>query len=147
MMTVPTTAVAEKLTDENYLIEEFEKHKGQFVITPEFTVERLIAILKSEGLGRDEYYYLTFNGRQAKVHPIMPGKIFISLERLDRNKYKRLTAMAKVSHFDQPGLFGTSKKNRQASGAMEQYNKKVKQDVLKACAGLRMMTEICWQIN
>jgi len=146
-MNYTETAVADKLSDENYLIDEFNKHKGQFVITPDFTVERLLAMLRSAQGQDKEYYFLTFNGKKPSVHRVQPGKFFIALEKIDRHKYKKLVSIAKLTHHDQPSIFGTSKKNNQARSAMEQYNQKVRADVVRSCEGMELMTKICWQIG
>lgn len=82
---------------------EFEKLKGQFVITDSWRIERLVAI------GEDEwdYYYITYDGRKLKwntcVGRIMPLKGY--LRDKDYNEFIRL---AKLNHYDQATLWGNS---------------------------------------
>ena len=82
---------------------EFEKLKGQFVITDSWRIERLVAI------GEDEwdYYYITYDGRKLTwntcVGRIMPLKGY--LRDKDYNEFIRL---AKLNHYDQATLWGNS---------------------------------------
>ena len=65
--------------DENLkkILDEFEKLKGQFVITCSWEIERLVAV------GQDDmdYYYITYDGRKLKwntcVGRLMPLKGFL----------------------------------------------------------------------
>lgn len=138
---------AEKMSDIDYLREEFERYKGQFIITPDFTVERLLAMVKSTKGEQQEYFFMTFNGKRASLHKLSHGNIFITLAGIDRNKYKKLMSIAKLSHHDQPSIFGTNKKDAQAHTAMIEFNMKIKQQAYKICEGMQLLTEICWQIN
>lgn len=80
---------------------QFEKLKGQFVITASWAIERLVAI------GEDEldYYWITYDGRKLMwntcVGRLMPLKGYL------RDKdYAELIRLAKLNHFDQATLWG-----------------------------------------
>lgn len=84
-------------SNKKLILEEFEKLKGQFVITMEYKVERLVAI------GEDDmdYYWITYDGRKLSFHTCVGGLIplkgyikdehYNEFERLaDLNDYDRL---------------------------------------------------------
>lgn len=90
------------MTDNLTIIkEEFERLKGQFVITASWRIERLVAIGEDE----HDYYYITYNGRKLTwntgVGSIVPLKGY--LRDKDYNEFVRL---AKLNHFDQATLWG-----------------------------------------
>ena len=84
----------------NRILEEFEKYKGQLVITDfDWKVERLVAI------GDDEfdYYYITYDGRELNWHTCV-GKV-IPLKGYIRNEdYNGIVRIAKLNHYDQVDL-------------------------------------------
>lgn len=78
------------------ILEEFEKLKGQFVITSSWEIERFVSV------GEDEmdYYYITYDGREfiwnTCVGRLMPLKGYL------RDKdYQELIRLAKLNHYDQ----------------------------------------------
>jgi hypothetical protein len=78
------------------ILKEFEQLKGQFIITMDDRVERLIAI----GDDTEDYYYITYNGRKAIWHScvgrIIPLKGYIRSE-----DYDSLIRLAKLNDYDQ----------------------------------------------
>ena len=62
------------------ILEEFEKMKGQFIITQMGNIERLIAI----GDDSEDWYYITFNGRELHwsscVGRIIPLKGYLRIK-------------------------------------------------------------------
>ena len=119
------------------ILGEFEKYKGQFVITDMNVVERLI------GIGEDEwdYYYITWDGRRTHwntcVGAIIPLKGFIK----DKD-YERLVRIAKLNHFDSAEMY------RINTPEIKEYIKKVREEVenLSRKNG-RYLAPICWEIN
>jgi len=77
------------------ILTEFDLLKGQFVIISNSKIERLVAI----GDDGDDYYYITFDGRNFRwstcVGRVMP------LKGLLRDKdYNELVRLAELNHYD-----------------------------------------------
>lgn len=93
------------MTDNLTLIKaEFEKLKGQFVITDRWRIERLIAI------GEDEYdyYYVTYDGRELHWNTCV-GRVVPLKGYLRDEDYAEFIRLAKLNHFDQLTLWGNDK--------------------------------------
>jgi hypothetical protein len=77
------------------IINEFDKLKGQFVITASHMIERLVAI----GDDGEDYYYITYTGREFKwyscVGRVMPLKGYL----IDED-YNELVRLANLNHYD-----------------------------------------------
>ena len=124
--------------DENLkkILDEFEKLKGQFVITFSWEIERLVAV------GQDDmdYYYITYDGRKLKwnscVGRLMPLKGFLRDE-----DYKELVRLAKLNHFDQIGLWGNDKPEETS-----QFNEAHKKEITKIKEPDEFLTEIFWKL-
>ncbi len=88
------------IDNKTLIIQEFEKLKGQFVITQSHKIERLIAVID----GEDDYYWVTYNGRKTTwntcVGSLVPLKGYLRDE--DYNEFIRL---AKINHRDQETLW------------------------------------------
>lgn len=125
------------MDNKTIILAEFEKMKGQFVITASWNIERLVAI------GEDEYdyYYVTYNGRKftwnTGVGSLVPLKGY--LRDKDYNEFVRL---AKLNHYDQVTLWG----NKEPEVA-EQYAIQHKQELMKIDERDKFLTEICWDLN
>lgn len=124
--------------DENLkkILDEFEKLKGQFVITCSWEIERLVAV------GQDDmdYYYITYDGRKLKwntcVGRLIPLKGFLRDE-----DYKELVRLAKLNHFDQIGLWGNDKPEETS-----QFNEVHKKEITKIKEPDEFLTEIFWKL-
>ena len=124
--------------DENLkkILDEFEKLKGQFVITCSCEIERLVAV------GQDDmdYYYITYDGRKLKwntcVGRLMPLKGFLRDE-----DYKELVRLAKLNHFDQIGLWGNDKPEETS-----QFNEAHKKEITEIKEPNEFLTEIFWKL-
>ena len=124
--------------DENLkkILDEFEKLKGQFVITCSWEIERLVAV------GQDDmdYYYITYDGRKLKwnscVGRLMPLKGFLRDE-----DYKELVRLAKLNHFDQIGLWGNDKPEETS-----QFNEAHKKEITEIKEPDEFLTEIFWKL-
>ena len=64
------------------ILSEFEELKGQFVITESWDIERLIAI----GDDEQDYYYVTYNGRETKWNTCV-GSVIPLKGRLTEKEY------------------------------------------------------------
>lgn len=92
------------MTDNKTLIlQEFEKLKGQFVITSSWRIERLIAI----GEDIHDYYYITYDGRKLKWNTCV-GRVVPLKGHLRKKDYDEFVRLAKLNHFDQATLWGNS---------------------------------------
>lgn len=114
------------------ILKEFESHKGQFVITESWDIERLIAI----GDDEQDYYYVTYNGRETKWNTCV-GSIIPLKDRLTEKEYHNFVRMAKLNHFDQVGVWGHD----------EEFAIKHKEEMSKVNGTDKYLTEICWDLN
>lgn len=119
------------------ILREFEKLKGQFVITCSHKIERLVAV------GEDEwdYYWITYNGRKFTwntcVGSLMPLKGYL------RNKdYNELVRLANLNHYDQITYWGLNDQEE-----AKEINLKHKHELMKLGENERFLTEICWDLN
>ena len=92
------------------ILTTFEELKGQFVITTSHHIERLVAI----GDDGDDYYWVTFNGRELVwntcVGRIMPLKGYLRDE-----DYLELIRLAKLNHSAIAFLVFVQQKNQTLS--------------------------------
>jgi hypothetical protein len=84
----------------NRILKVFEELKGQFVITESWEVERLVAI----GGDEQDYYYVTYNGRETKWNTCV-GKLVRLKNKIDDEDYHKFIRLAKINHFDQENLW------------------------------------------
>ena len=125
------------MTDNKSLIlAEFEKLKGQFVITSSWKIERLVAV----GEDDHDYYWITYDGRKFTwntcVGRIMPLKGHL----LDRD-YNELVRLAKLNHYDQVTIWG----NKNPDEA-EQFNLNHKAELTQLNEPDRFLTPVCWDL-
>jgi hypothetical protein len=111
------------------ILEEFEKYKGQFVITILWKIERLVAV----GDDGDDYYYITYNGRDLHwnscVGRIMPLKGYL------RDKdYNELVRIAKLNHYDQLII-------------KEEFDKSLDKYLSKYSENEKILTDFCWDLE
>ena len=110
------------------ILEEFEKLKGQFVITDLWTIERLVAI----GDDGEDWYYITYDGRDIKWSSCV-GRVIQLKNKIDNKDYEHLIHIAKLNHYDQ-----LNKKDFLIS--FEVY-------ILKYDENHKFITELCWDLN
>lgn len=83
------------MNNKKLILDEFEKLKGQFVITMDWKVERLVAIAEDDM----DYYYITYNGRKLRwntcVCRIVPLK-----GKIDDDDYNEFERLADLNHYD-----------------------------------------------
>ncbi len=117
------------------ILEEFEKYKGQFIITESWTIERLVAISEDEW----DYYYVTFDGRDIKYHTCL-GRI-IPLKGYLRDKdYNSFVNSAILNHYDQIEL----KEKGNMNNFLEAFNKEI---VIHKVNGNKYLTDFCWDLD
>ena len=116
---------------------EFEKLKGQFVITSSWEIERLIAI------GEDEwdYYYITYNGRKLQWNTCV-GKLVPLKGYLRDRDYNEFIRLAELNHFDQASIWG----NKEPEKAKELAEAHVK-ELLTLPEDHKFLTEVYMDLN
>lgn len=120
-----------KISDENLkgILEEFEKLKGQFVITDEWKIERLVAI----GDDGEDWYYVTYDGKNLHWSSCV-GKI-IPLKGYIKNKdYDGFIRLAKLNAYDQ--IFDKETFKIALDKYLSTYDENSK-----------FITELCWDLN
>lgn len=78
------------------ILEQFEKLKGQFVITDGWKIERLVGI----GDDKEDWYYLTYDGRKLKWNTCV-GKLVQLKGKIEDKDYNEFIRLAKLNHYDQ----------------------------------------------
>ncbi len=82
------------------ILENFDRLRGQFVITASWKIERLIAI------GEDDmdYYYITYDGQKISWNTCVGRLMPLKGQLLERD-YNELVRLAKLNHFDQSSIW------------------------------------------
>lgn len=126
------------MTDNLTLIkEEFEKLKGQFVITDSWRIQRLVAIGEDE----HDYYYITYDGRKLHWNTCV-GRI-VPLKGYLRDKdYNEFVRLAKLNHFDQATLWG-----RKVTEESELFVQNHVAELLALPDDHRFLTQVCLDLN
>lgn len=119
------------------ILGEFEKHKGEFVITDSWKVERLIAI----GDDGFDYYYVTYDGRKLTWNTCV-GRIIPLKGKIENNEYMNFIRIAKLNHFDQIKLWN-SEITKEKQEIINQHKKEL--TTLKSPD--KFLTEVCWDLN
>lgn len=114
------------------ILDEFQELKGQFVITESWEIERLIAI----GDDEQDYYYVTYNGRETKWNTCV-GSVIPLKNRLTEKEYDNFIRLAKLNHWDQ-GVWGKYD---------EEFITKHKEEMSKVNGSDKYLTDICWDLN
>jgi len=78
------------------ILEQYEKLKGQFVITDSWKIERLIGI----GDDGEDWYYLTYDGRKLNWSSCV-GRVMPLKGKIDDKDYNEFIRIAKLNHYDQ----------------------------------------------
>jgi hypothetical protein len=119
------------------IFEEFNRLKGQFVITASWKIERLIAI------GEDDidYYYVTYDGQKLSWNTCV-GRLMPLKGQLHERDYNELVRLAKINHYDQPYLWGNKDPDK-----VSEFNEQHKKEITTINEPDRFLTEICWDLN
>lgn len=124
------------MDNKTLILQEFERLKGQFVITDSHTIERLIAI----GQDDQDYYYLTYDGRKIRWHSCV-GRNMQLKDRLADKDYNELVRLAKLNHFDQL-IMGNKDPEK-----LKEFTETHKKEVLIFGEHDSLLTEVCWDLN
>jgi hypothetical protein len=77
------------------ILDEFQTHKGEFVITMSHKIERFIGI----GTDDQDYYYITYNGRELTWNTCV-GRLIYLKGKLDEKDYEHFIRIADLNHYD-----------------------------------------------
>lgn len=115
------------------ILEEFERLKGQLVITDSQKIERLVAI----GDDTEDWYYVTFDGKELHwsscVGRIMPLKGYLRTK-----DYDYLIHIATLNDYDQIEFSKNGNKNIFLK-SIEEHTSKFEND--------KFITELCFDLN
>jgi hypothetical protein len=123
------------------IMDEFERMKGQFVITQSWAIERLVAI------GEDDfdYYYITYDGRKFSwnscVGRLIPLKGWLRFE-----DYSEILRLARLNHWDQMSNFAKLENEDQKNEVLKAINQH-KKEITSIKEPDKFLTEICWTLN
>ena len=124
-------------TNKTKIFQEFERLKGQFVITDSQSIERLLAIAEDDM----DYYYVTFDGRKITFNTCVGS--LIPLKGYIREKdYEKLIRSAKLNHYDQPTLFNI-KNNEELNLFCENFKIDIQQNITLPN---KLLTKLCWDL-
>jgi len=110
--------------------EEFNQHKGEIVLTESHKLERFIGI----GTDDQDYYWITYNGRETTWNTCVGGLIYLK-GKIDDKDYENLVRQFKLNHQDMSEMFPT------------EIRKKAKEEMSKVNGKDKVLTEICFEIN
>lgn len=119
------------------ILREFEKLKGQFVITDGWNIERLVAVGEDE----HDYYWITYNGRKFTWNTCV-GRVMPLKGHLRDKDYNELVRTARLNHYDQVSFWGN--KDPQAA---EQFNIQHKHELVQLKGSDKFLTDICWELE
>ena len=113
------------------ILEEFEKYKGQFVISERNKVVRFISLLEDEY----DYYYMLYDGKKIILESCV-GRIIPLKGYLREEDYKHLIGCAELNDNDQ---------------IIDNGIEKIKEDIQKQISDYKgknnFLTEICLELN
>lgn len=129
------------MDNKTLILNEFEKHKGEFVITDNWDVQRLVAI----GSDNWDYYYVMYDGRKFTWFTCVGW--FIPLKgKIDNKYYNEFIRIAKLNSFDQVTLWGHTEENEKINErkvAIQEH----KTELMKLTGSNKFLTEVCWDLN
>lgn len=129
--------------DVEQLKDFFKAHRGQHMITPNMTIERLVAL----GTDETDYYWVFFNGRKLSYIDVSSDIIEIK-DQLYKRTYKSIIRNAEYDHLDQPKAFNNKiKRDNEITQTMKEFNEKFKKDIESLKSPIRYITNICWDLN
>jgi hypothetical protein len=114
------------------ILRQFERLKGQLVITASWEIERLIAISSDKW----DYYYVTYNGRKLIFNSCVSRLIQLK-DKIDKEDYNELIRIAKLNNYD---YIVKDEKDR----------KQIRDDLLSVFYDDDteiLLTEVFWELN
>ena len=136
--------ITEIMSDNKTLIlEEFESLKGQFVISGDWRVKRLLGVVSDDF----DYYWLLYDGRKFSLDSCLCRLVPLKgkIENKDYNEFVRL---AYLNHYDL--IFNIAKESDREESIKRciEYKESLTSDLLKEQEDKNeLLTEICWDLN
>jgi hypothetical protein len=128
-------------TNLDMVLREFEELKGQFVINNAWNIERFVAIAGDNY----DYYYVTYNGRKLTWYSTIT-KIIPLKGKIDDIHYNELIKIAKLNHYDQPTLHGSTNITRKKE--IIKFNKNHIEEITNLYKpDNKYITDIYWEIH
>ena len=119
----------------NLILAQFNKYKGQFVISGMFEIVRLVAI----GYDKWDYYYVCYNGKELKWHTCV-GRIMPLKGYLTNEDYNEIVRIAKLNDYDQVDL----KMNGNMNEFLDTLEKYIAEEYDKSS---KFITDFCWDLE
>ena len=110
------------------ILKEFEKLKGQFVITCSWKIERLVAI----GDDGEDWYWITYNGRKLTWNTCV-GRVVPLKGYLRQRDYDEFIRLAKLNHWDQ-------------TCPKDMFQSALKEKLDAYSDNHKFLTEFCWEL-
>ena len=119
------------------LREEWENHKGEFVLTQSHKLERFISI----GDDGDDYYYVTYDGRKITWNSAV-GKLVYLKGKIVDDDYNEFIRLAKLNHWDQISTWSNGRE--QDEELVKEHRKKL---TTHDDENNKYLTDICWDLK
>ena len=114
---------------EESLIEDYNKCRGQFVITSTWEVKRLIGLLDEVD---EDHFWIYYDGKDIEYHSVLCG--FTPLKgKIDDKDYDDFIRLAKLNHYD---VYDKASESDHNEHKQDILNKIIKHDSHKLICGL-----------
>jgi hypothetical protein len=125
------------------IIEEFESLKGQFVISGDWKVKRLVGVVEDDM----DYYWLLYDGRKFSMDSCV-GRVVPLKGKLEDKDYNEFVRLAYLNHFDIIGYYCKEEDKEEGMSVSENHKRQIIEDLLKEQEHKNfLLTEICWELN
>jgi hypothetical protein len=125
------------------IIEEFESLKGQFVISGDWKVKRLVGVVEDDM----DYYWLLYDGRKFSMDSCV-GRVVPLKGKLEDKDYNEFVRLAYLNHFDIIGYYCREEDKEEGMSVSENHKRQIVEDLLREGENQNyLLTEICWDLN
>lgn len=121
------------------ILDEFESLKGQFVISCDWKVKRLVGVVEDDM----DYYWLFYNGREFSLDSCLCTIVSLKGRIADKD-YNEFVRLAYLNHWDIID-YG---KDDYSHDFCENHKKEITSNLLRNQENKNyLLTEICWELN
>jgi hypothetical protein len=125
------------------IIEEFESLKGQFVISVDWKVKRLVGVVEDDM----DYYWLLYDGRKFSMDSCV-GRVVPLKGKLEDKDYNEFVRLAYLNHFDIIGYYCREEDKEEEMSVSENHKRQIVEDLLREGENQNyLLTEICWELD
>lgn len=121
------------------ILEQFNQHKGEFVLLHNKLV-RLVCV----GDDGEDYYWVVYDGRNVFWHSCLISFVVLK-NKIDDKDYNEFIRLAKINHFDQENLFIPS--TEEDKEYTKKHSLEHKQKMEEVNGNDKYLTDFCWFIN